>query len=166
MKFFLRLLVAAVVTLSSICGYSQSGPTTIILVRHAEKDTVGGKDPQLSIAGRARAEKLPTLFKEMKPELLYSTPYIRTRQTLMPWAKETGLEIREYDPSNLEMFAKELKSIQGKTIVVAGHSNTTPALVNFIIGSVKYQPLADSDYSKLWVVTINDGKVSEKVIEY
>jgi 2,3-bisphosphoglycerate-dependent phosphoglycerate mutase len=145
---------------------SQTNTTTIILVRHAEKDTIGGKDPQLTVAGMARAEKLATLFKDIKPDLLYSTPFVRTRQTLMPWAKATGLAVKDYDPRNLETFANELKTIKGKTIVVAGHSNTTPAIVNFLIGSQKYQTLRDSDYSKLWVVTIKNGEVADKVVEY
>lgn len=167
MKIFQRLALVLLLCAAVFVVNAQTATTTtIILVRHAEKDTIGGKDPQLSVTGRARAEKIPTLFKDAKPDLFYSTPYIRTRQTLMPWAKMAGQEIKAYDPSDLQLFANELKSLQGKTVVVAGHSNTTPVLVNLLLGANKYQVMNDSDYSKLWIVTIKDGQATDKLIEY
>ncbi len=84
----------------------------------------------------------------------------------MPWAKIAGQEIKAYDPADLQLFANELKSIQGKTIVVAGHSNTTPMLVNLLLGSKKYEAMNDNDYSKLWIVTIKDGGVTDNVMEH
>jgi hypothetical protein len=57
--------------------------------------------------------------------------------------------------------------MKGKTIVVAGHSNTTPALVNLLLGAEKYKALDDTVYSKIWILTIKeDGRVDDKIIEY
>ncbi len=138
---------------------------TIILLRHAEKDTVG-TDPMLSAPGVLRAERLPAVFKDVTPDAMYSTPYKRTQQTLATWAKLTGKNILSYDQKNLRGFAEELKAMKGKTIVVAGHSNTTPMLVNLILGSSKYEALDESVYNKAWVVIIKDGVATDKIIEY
>ncbi|HEX8332900.1 MAG TPA: phosphoglycerate mutase family protein [Segetibacter sp.] len=141
--------------------------TTIILVRHAEKDPAGGADPDLSAEGKLRAQKLIGLFKDLKADEMYSTPYIRTKETLKPWATKAGLEIKIYDPRNLKGFADELKLLKGKTVVVAGHSNTTPALANFLLGNEKYKALDDSVYSTVWILTIkDDGSITDKTIEY
>jgi broad specificity phosphatase PhoE len=145
----------------------KSSETTIILLRHAEKDPAGGADPELSADGKARAEKLITVFKDVKADEMYSTPYIRTKETLKPWATKAGIEVKTYDPRNLKGFADELKAMKGKTVVVAGHSNTTPALANFLLGAEKYQALDDSVYSKIWILTVKaDGTISDKIIEY
>ena len=165
MKIILRLICLFLLVHAYSCSIAQNSATTIIILRHSEKDTVG-KDPQLSIAGKERAGRIPTLFKDIKPDILYSTPYVRTRQTLKPWAEKTSLTIKDYDATNLAAFATELKGMQGKTIVVSGHSNTAPVLVNLLIGTNKYPLLNDNDYSKLWVVTLADGKATEKLVEY
>jgi 2,3-bisphosphoglycerate-dependent phosphoglycerate mutase len=145
--------------------------TTVILVRHAEKAAVTGAmsatDPELSEAGVKRAESLVAALKEYKPDLFYSTPYIRTKKTITPLATKYNGNIEVYNASKLDEFAATLKRFYGKTIVVAGHSNTTPALVNQLLGENKYPALDDSVYNKIWIVTIDkEGKVTDKLIEY
>ena len=163
----LRALLALVSLAIFNSTFAQKGETTIILLRHAEKDTIGGNDPILSAAGKTRAEKLITVFKAVKVDEMYSTPYVRTMETLKPWAQQAKLEIKSYDARNLKGFAEQLKLMKGKTVVIAGHSNTTPMLVNLLLGAEKYKALDDSVYSKIWVLTIKeDGTVTEKVIEY
>ena len=71
-----------------------------------------------------------------------------------------------YDPSDLIKFAEELRLQKGKTIVVAGHSNTTPALVNALLKQTKYASLPDSVYNKFWIVTINGDSTVDKLINY
>ena len=71
-----------------------------------------------------------------------------------------------YDPSDLIKFAEELRLQKGKTIVVAGHSNTTPALVNALLKQTKYASLPDSVYNKFWIVTLTDTGFTDKVIIY
>ncbi len=153
----------------SITAHSQKADaiTTIILVRHAEKDTTGGgDDPGLTTRGEIRARKLAIMFPNAKPDALYATPYNRTKQTLAPWAAAAKLEIKTYDAARLDELANQLKLLPGKTIVVAGHSNTTPALANLLIGSDRYRSWEDEVYNKLFVITVTKGKAKAKVIEY
>lgn len=162
-RFFLILVMA----LSGFYSFAQKNEiTTIILTRHAEKNINEGDNPSLSIAGRIRANKLATVFPNAKPSEMYATPYKRTIETLEPWAKATGLIIKKYEASKLAEFAEQLQEIKGKTVVVAGHSNTTPALANLLINEDKYRQLPDDEYNKIFVITITKGKAKAKVIEY
>ena len=169
MKIYLtRFLVLLLLAVGGLKVQAQKTETiTIILVRHAEKDTTtAGDDPELAAAGKVRAQKLAGMFPNAKPDEMFSTPYIRTRETLMPWAKQAGVEIKDYNATNLPEFADRLKQQKGKTIVVAGHSNTTPALANLLLDSDKYKTLPDAVYNKIFVITLLKGKVKGKVIEY
>ena len=46
---------------------------------------------------------------------------------------------------------------EGKNVLVVGHSNTTPMLVNKMIDLEKYDQMDDSDNSSLFIVRIIDG---------
>ncbi len=152
----LVLLIAA----SSV--FSQ--PTTYILLRHAEKDTSNygsmmlNTDPPLSKAGEQRAESLVSVLSAYKPDAIYSTNYKRTKATVAAIAKKSGNTIQYYDPKKLASFADSLLQIKGKTIVIVGHSNTTPALVNLLIKENKYPALDDSVYDQFWIVTLENGR--------
>jgi len=160
------LITILFISVSDIILAQKRSETTIILIRHAEKDTAA-TNPGLSVAGKARAEKLLKKFKKLKVDEMYSTPYKRTTETLTPWAQKKHLTIKNYDAGNIKAFAAELKTRKGKTIVVAGHSNTTPALVNLLLGSEKYKPLDDSVYTKIWLLIISDdGTITEKTMKY
>ena len=158
--------------LVSAFNMAQAQTTTIILLRHAEKDTaVAGStmmkaDPPLSKDGELRAASLPEVLRSYKPDMIYSTNYIRTKATVTPLAQKFNKEILLYDPRNLPALEEQLRQMKGKTIIVAGHSNTTPALVNLLIKENKYPNLDETVYTKLWIVTIIDGKGEAKEITY
>jgi 2,3-bisphosphoglycerate-dependent phosphoglycerate mutase len=145
-------------------GYSQNTIKTeeatitkIILVRHAEKADDGTKNPPLSSEGILRAEKLNTLLADIKIDSLYATSYKRTEQTLEIVSKKRNLKISNYNPSD-NLFSENLLKNKGKTMLVAGHSNTIPALVNTLMKSNKYQQLAETEFSKIWILTFKNGE--------
>ena len=168
MKRIKQLLVLFVILGAGFSSFAQT--TTFILVRHAEKaaptPNMQTSDPELSDAGKQRALNLVEVLKNYHPDVLYSTNYIRTKTTLAPLAAKLNKPVEVYDPSKLADFAALLKQQTGKTIVVAGHSNTTPQLANLLIGEKKYEDLNDSVYNKIWIITIDNGKVTDSVIEY
>ena len=56
------------------------------------------------------------------------------------------------------IFQQETK---GKTVLVVGHSNTTPAFVNKILAEEKYKDIDDNNNANLYIVTISgDEKTS------
>jgi len=137
--------------------------TTYYLIRHAEKDRSdkSNRNPELSEAGKTRAENWSKVFQNITFDAVYSTNYNRTMQTATPTAKAQGLEIQTYDPRDfkIEEFIKET---EGKTVLIVGHSNTTPMFVNAILGEKKYEYMSDNDNGSLFIVTISgDNKIDQ-----
>ena len=126
----------------------------IVLVRHAEK-VDDSRDAELSETGRARAGVLAGLLKDMKIDKIYSSDYIRTRDTAGPLAEALGLELELYDPGDLEALATKLRAAEGRILVV-GHSNTTPRLVG-LIGGEPGTDIAVDEYDRLYIVVTGSG---------
>lgn len=151
------LLFAALITFN--IGFTQENPknevTTYYLIRHAEKDRsdTSNKNPNLKQEGLARALKWAQVFKDIEFDEIYSTNYSRTKQTAEPTAFRQKKRITYYHPSelNLDEF---MQKTQGKTILIVGHSNTTPSFTNKLLDAETYEAMADSDNSGLYIVTI------------
>jgi len=139
--------------------------TTIILVRHAEKMD-NSANPPLSAVGMERAKRLPEVLGEYRPDAFYSTNYLRTMQTLEHWAEKSNQTIKHYNPRQPDSLVTLLKKQTGKMVVVAGHSNTVPALVNKLIGEQKYEDLADTMYGRIFIVRLEDGQANVELRNY
>lgn len=140
--------------------------TTYYLIRHAEKDRSDSKerDPILTKQGIERAENWAKVFKDVPFDMVYSTNYNRTKATAQPTATAKDLELSLYDPNQMfdEKFQEETK---GKTVLVVGHSNTTPAFANAILKEKKYEDIPDDDNGYLFIVTVqSDNSVSSQVL--
>jgi broad specificity phosphatase PhoE len=163
-----KLLVLITVLLLSLPLFGQSTAptsqeTTLIMVRHAEKMDDGTRDPSLNEMGKDRAERLAQLLQEdFNIDAVYSTPYKRTRETAQPMADYIEKEIQTYDPRDLKGFINFLmEAKKGTTVLVVGHSNTTPNLVNVVLGEEKYEQLDESAYGDIFIVTVSEeGKTS------
>jgi 2,3-bisphosphoglycerate-dependent phosphoglycerate mutase len=141
--------------------------TTFILMRHAERANDGTSDPDISAAGQDRAKKIATLLKDTKVDAIYSTNYKRTRNTITPLAEAKGLQVQFYEPLKGEVLDDLLKKHQGGTIVVIGHSNTTPWVANYLVGREEYKNFSDDDYDNLIVVSVADkGNASVTWLNY
>jgi phosphohistidine phosphatase SixA len=130
--------------------------TTLILVRHAEKADDGTDDPPLNETGKERATALANHLKETDITAIYSTNYKRTIQTVRQIADAHGLEIKLYNPSEASALNQILDQEAGGTVLISGHSNTTPKLVNKLIGEEKYEQFKDSDYNNLFIVMADE----------
>jgi broad specificity phosphatase PhoE len=144
---------------------TKSSTTTYYFIRHAEKDRSDdtNKDPELTEDGLHRAKRWSEVLQNITFDAVYSTDYNRTKQTATPTAKQNELDLSFYDPSALysDEFAKATK---GKTVLVVGHSNTTPAFVNMILKEKKYEAIDDTDNSKLFIVTISKKNIIDQVL--
>ncbi|MEC4088763.1 phosphoglycerate mutase family protein [Pseudoalteromonas rubra] len=147
----MKTLLLILITLASVTVYAQ--PERIVLMRHAEK--MKGKDPELTPQGQQRAQRLATLLAPLNPDRLFSTDYNRTRLTLAPLSTATSVPVQLYDPRALADFAKQLKTYSG-TIVVAGHSNTTPELVKLLSGQTV--SIREDEFHKVFIVSWQNGK--------
>lgn len=140
--------------------------TTVILVRHAEKVKSEDKNPELSEKGKERALQLAELLQNSNIDVIYSTDYIRTKTTVEPLAGKIEKEIQIYNPRDENFIKKLLSDNPGKTILVSGHSNTTPMLVNQLLGKDKYQQLDESEYSKIFFVTVCGELAKDLILTY
>jgi len=126
---------------------------TFILVRHAEKEY--GGDPALTPEGEERAERLRFMLKNEQIDAVYSTETKRTQLTAAPTAAEKNLTVIPYDAQELKAFASDLKRRhRGETVLVVGHSNTTPMMANLLTGTEDYPRFSELDYTNLYVVTL------------
>ena len=164
------VLLLAVLTIVISCKESskinlaeKENTSVYYFIRHAEKDRSDStnKNPSLTIQGLERANKWAVFFKDKNIAAVYSTNYIRTQQTALPIAKEQNIEIISYTAKEL-ISEKFIANNKGKNIVIVGHSNTTPELVNSLLGERKYKDIADSENNNLFVVTLNKNKTTAK----
>src|SRR5207249_10611921 len=63
-----------------------SAQPVVVIVRHAEKAANGGNDPDLSSAGRGRAEALARILKDSGITAIFTTELKRTQETAAPTA--------------------------------------------------------------------------------
>jgi broad specificity phosphatase PhoE len=143
---------------------SENQPKTIYIVRHAEKQLVGN-DPDLAYVGGIRAKKLAQILKGEEIKHIFSTDYLRTRNTALPTAEAAGIQIQSYEPSNHDDLVDLLRNLEGNILVV-GHSNTVSQLANYFVGeSEKFADLTDLEYDFIYVVNLesNSSAVERKV---
>ena len=155
-----RLLILGFVLLSVWQLSAQE--TTFILMRHSEKQQDGTKDPGLTDEGIARSLRLKDLLAEHEVHAIFSTPYQRTKLTVTPLSAAREVSIQIYEPFKEGFLEQLLAAYPDQTVVISGHSNTIPLLVNQLIGADEYEQLDDSDYNDLYLVTaseLGDGNV-------
>lgn len=128
--------------------------STFYFIRHAEKDRTdpSNPDPELNQKGLGRAMGWAEIFNDVPLDAIYSTDYERTAMTAAPTAIKKDLTVAYYDPSTLNII-QFLQENRGKKVLIVGHSNTTPDLVNKISGEENLFPaMDDSDNGSLFIV--------------
>jgi broad specificity phosphatase PhoE len=152
-----RTLIALVFTV--VLAAPALAQSTIFLVRHAERaDTATGAkptmaaDPELSEAGRARAESLADVLRDANITAIFATEFKRTQQTAAPLAKALGLKVRTASSKNNAALLKELKAAKSNVLVV-GHSSTIPEIINGL-GVKTPVKIGDADFDNLFVVLL------------
>lgn len=129
-------------------------PKTIVLVRHAEKAAEPKDDPIISEKGAERAQRLATLLGKSGVTHLFASEFQRTQQTLAPLALTVGVQPHIVSARDTAALASAIETLpRGSVVVVAGHSNTVPALLERLTGGAAKLALADNEYDRVFVVT-------------
>ena len=141
---------------------TQHNVTTVILVRHAEKAaaTAMTNEVPLSGTGSARAKELARVLAGTHIDAIYTTQYLRTKQTAAPLAAEHHMEPVVADPATLANTIRTKHA--GQTVVVVGHSNTTPDLIR-ALGVASPPSIGDNEYDDLFIVTLAPGSAPKLV---
>jgi broad specificity phosphatase PhoE len=165
----------ALVTVARPATAQTGSVTTLIFVRHAEAGAGDPRNPSLTPAGEQRAQTLLKALSSAGVGAVYTSEYARTQQTGGVVAAAAGVTpvtvpvsassaapggampaASSIEERSKEMIARILREQQGKTVLVVGHSNTVPLLVKIASGEA-VDAIADTEFDRMYVVTIRDG---------
>jgi broad specificity phosphatase PhoE len=155
------LLLAQAQVASAAGAATASGPTTVILVRHAEKADDGTKDPGLSDEGRKRSEALAKALSGKALSAVIVSDTKRARDTGDLVAKEHGLTPVEVATSgggeaHVKGVVTAIRAAPPGVVLVVGHSNTL-ALIIAALGGPRMPALCEKQFAPMYVLEIADG---------
>jgi broad specificity phosphatase PhoE len=158
MKRAAAFLVVLLAFAAASCNGTQPGSTVILIVRHAEKASDADDSP-LSDAGTQRAQALAGLAADAGVSAIYTTQFKRNQETAKPLSDRTGVALTQM-PVNLsnpgdygKILARDiLEKHAGQTVLVVGHANTVPLIVEGLTG--KSGEAGDAAYQDIFVVII------------
>jgi phosphohistidine phosphatase SixA len=129
--------------------------TTVILVRHAEKNIEpDNPNPALSPAGHEREQSLSHMLGDSGVTAVYATQYIRTQSTVAPLAERLGLKINQIESRNVAELVRQIKTDNvGGVVFAAGHNNSVPAIIEGLGGGT-LPIIPESEYDNLFIVTV------------
>ncbi|HEX8746820.1 MAG TPA: phosphoglycerate mutase family protein [Pyrinomonadaceae bacterium] len=172
----LSAILLTIAVLGSLLGQSAAArdtqsnddsfkPTTVILVRHAEKAEAPREDPPLTEAGVARSQKLASLLSGAGIKAIYTSQFLRTKQTVEPLAKQLGITTapitiqskqsnpREVSEESIRRIVDRIMEHPGDTALVVGHSNSVPDVIRMLGGDTV--PVIDErKFDDLFIVTV------------
>jgi phosphohistidine phosphatase SixA len=173
------LLLSAIILLAVFCqtalGQEEFKPTTVFLVRHAEKENEPKQDPPLKKEGVARSQELARILGAANIKAIYTSQFLRTRQTAEPLTAKTGASVTALtlkpNPANLRLIADEstaevvnkIMQRPGESALVIGHSNWIPDVIKALGGDV-VPTIDEQKFDDLLIVTVY-GKGKAKVVQ-
>lgn len=149
---------------------SSTVATTLILIRHGERNNPAPGDPpggpHLSTDGKVRAKFLVQMLGQTGIKVIYTSQFIRTQETAQPLAARLApiTSAQFDDPAQIKNDI--LLHHTGKTVLVVGHSDTVPALINLFTGG--HLPIInDAEFDNMFVLTaLNSGAAFVTKLKY
>lgn len=145
-----------VVALAATVG---AQPSTVILVRHAEKASAPANDPGLTPTGVQRAADLAAALSDAHVTAIVTTQLERVKATAKPVAdaaKVTPVIVPVSSDITAHVnavVAAVAARKPGDVVLVVGHSNTIPAIIG-ALGGPRMGDLCDAQYSGLFVLQL------------
>lgn len=160
------ILVALAMTTTAACATS-SAMTQVLIVRHAEKAPEGGRDPELSDLGRARAAALARVLRDAAVDAVYATQFKRTQLTVRPFADARRLKVDVVDAGAIDALVADIRARhRGRRVLVVAHSNTVPEIVA-ALGGDPVDEIDEGTFDDLFVVTVPDhGRTTVLHLKY
>ena len=132
-----------------------SAAPVVLIVRHAEKASTGGKDPDLSVEGQKRADTLAHMLKDSQITSVFVTEFKRTRETAAPTASAAHITPTVVPANDIGALAEKLRGLNGNALVV-GHGNTIPDLLK-ALGIAAPVSIPEDDYTEIFAVLLGDA---------
>jgi len=134
---------------------------TVLAVRHADIDLPPDtQDPELNAAGRLRADALAHVVGSAGVSTIFTSQFVRTKQTVEPSARLLGLTPRLAPPASTLALDARTGSL-GDVVLVAGHSNTIPTIL-VALGATSPPDIGEREFDNLFVFTTHsadDGRL-------
>ena len=130
--------------------------TKVYVTRHFQKAV--GADPDLTAEGRANAARLADILQGEGIRAIFVTATKRSEQSGRPLAERLGLALTVYDPMDPATLEAKVRA-SGGSVLVVGHSNTVPDLVERF-GGGRQQPMAEDQFGTLFVIDQPSGALS------
>ncbi len=140
--------------------WGTAGSTTVIVIRHAEKDvSVSVTDPPLTPGGAVRAALLARMFGDAGVlghlDAIYVSPALRNRLTAAPLAARLGIKETVAPADDPRVLARRvLNEHRGGRVLIVGHSDTVPQIVAALSGNPKIPEIADQEYGTMYIVAV------------
>ena len=146
--------LALILSIFFLLARAADATPVIFVVRHAEKATTGGNDPDLSVAGQKRAEALARILKDSQITSVFVTEFKRTQQTAAPTARAAHLTPTVVPAGDTPALVAKLRALNGNALVV-GHGNTIPDLMK-ALGIATPITIPEDDYTEIFLVSLGD----------
>lgn len=153
--------------------WNSATTTTIVLVRHAEKQVGAITDAPLSPEGEIRASRLTQLLGGSEEfgriGKIYVTDTRRTQQTAAGLAQRLGLtpQVIDAKTDSAELARRALRENRGHRALIVGHSNTVPEIVAALTRGDNVPPMSEDEFDTMYIVTVPTiGKASVLRLKY
>ena len=155
---WLTAMAALVIVAIAAWFFVSLATTIVVVVRHAEKELGTIEDPPLSQAGEQRAQQLARMFGERggraRIDAIIASDTRRAQRTAAPLADRLGITVTTVGATAYDDLMRQIRAHRGGRILVVGHSNTVPEIVQRLAGDEQVPPIAEGDYSQIYVVTM------------
>jgi broad specificity phosphatase PhoE len=151
------IVANAALAMLLVSGAAYAQPSTVILVRHAEKAARPADDPPLTNEGERRARDLAAALADAHVTTVIATQFQRTQATAKPISQAVGqatiIVPATADPKgHAAAVVEKIRSAPaGGTVLIVGHSNTVPLIIE-ALGGPKMKDLCDAEYANLFVL--------------
>lgn len=146
---------------------------TVWLVRHAAAGDRGAWNDDdrvrpLTKKGQRQSEAIAEALAGYDIDAVYSSPYLRCRQTVYPIATRAGLQVE--DSENLSEGAREaetldwLRTMGGRNVVACSHGDVIPGVIRRVdgLGVPLYSPDGVFDVKKasIWTLALEGDRIT------
>jgi broad specificity phosphatase PhoE len=154
--------IVSLVTALLLLPAAANAQKLLFIVRHAERADADSatkmmnSDPPLSETGKARAETIAEMLADSGVASIYTTEFRRTQETAAPLAAKIQVAPVQISSRDTEALIKTLRTRDGgKIVLVVGHSNTVPDIIQAYGGP--RVTIDDKEYDNLFIVVPADG---------
>jgi phosphohistidine phosphatase SixA len=165
---FLALAASLALPVPAPAQAADDFPNLIVLVRHGDRGSEPKDDPQLTEAGKQRAQDLAAALRGTKFTAIITTQFARTRSTAQPTASALGvtpeiltitdLYSAEQASAHVQAIKQALRKHAGGAVLIVDHGNMIQDIIAALGGPTGLPMVCDPIYDHMFVLVPAGGK--------